>query len=465
MEVPFAGPFPMFYGQSIAYDVARARTVLVTGRMGDGEGTWEWDGASWTDATPTGTSPPPRYMYQGALAYDAARRRTVLCGGSAGTDTWEWNGSAWRNVTPPGASPPQWSSGLTYDSLRQRTMLVSSTQTWEWDGAAWTSITPATFQASGTLVYDGAGHRLVAADGPQAWAWNGVDWIPMAGPGIDGGAQWLAAFDSVRGRMLLYDPGAEAGQSTWEWTGAAWVDVTPAGTTPPPRRSAAMAFDSERGRSILFGGALSPSGGVLQDTWEWDGSAWRDATPPGTKPAARRFHALAYDSGRHRTVLFSGNDIGGDVYWNDTWELEARPAGRPAVQFDASMSRTGIAPEAVTQLVVRAWAGGAFALGDPSAIGATLRGWTTHSSVTGPGGWAELAANDAGAAASPPYLGPPGTTFLAWSVGAPVARRFVTERDGQLSFQVVPSGTMGADVGGARVALDYIEVRVRYKAQ
>jgi hypothetical protein len=291
-----------------------------------------------------------------------------------------------------------------------------------------------------------------------------LDWTSMPRPGVSG----VAAFDSVRGKLVLYAPNDGTSSALWEWNGASWANVVLVGTRPPLRGSTAMAFDSERGRTIMFGGMDSTWSGVLQDTWEWDGTSWRDATPSGIKPPARRFLSLAYDPDRRRTVLFSGNDVGGDVYWDDTWELEARPGSRPAVQFDASMARTGITPGKVTGMLVRAHAGGTFARGDPGSTGtsgATLRGWTTHSPATGPGGWVPLATNDAGVAGAQPVLGPPGTTLVTWSARAEEARRFIMERDGRLSFQVVPSGSMGPDPGGARVALDYLEVRVRYRTE
>jgi hypothetical protein len=294
-------------------------------------------------------------MYQNSLAYDAARRRMVLSGGSV-ADTWEWDGASWAKLTPAGSNPPVFGLGLAYDGSSQRTMLITSTQTWAWDGTAWTITTPATYQASGTLAYAGA---LVSVKGNLAWRWTGLDWTSMAGPGGTAGSRWLAAFDSVRGRLVAYDPTPGGSETLWEWNGTSWANVTPGGSAPPLRISTAMAFDSERGRTILFGGSpTQSSGGLLQDTWEWDGTRWREATPSGIKPPARRFHSLAYDSNRRRTVLFSGNDIGGDIYWDDTWELEARPGNRPAVQFDASMSRTGIAPGKVTGMLVRAYAGG-----------------------------------------------------------------------------------------------------------
>jgi hypothetical protein len=85
---------------------------------------------------------------------------------------------------------------------------------------------------------------------------------------------------------------------------------------------------------------------------------------------------------------------------------------------------------------------------------------------TGTDAWVELASNFAGVAAEQPYIGSPSTTRMDWTAASPAeARRFLTERDGLLSFQVRPSGTMGPDPGGAQVVLDYVEVRVRYRTQ
>jgi hypothetical protein len=215
---------------------------------------------------------------------------------------------------------------------------------------------------------------------------------------------------------------------------------------------------------VLFGGNVT-SGDVLADTWEWDGTTWRDATPPGTKPGPRRFHSLAFDSARGRMVLYGGLDPS-DRSLADTWELDASPASRPAIQLDASMTRTAIDVRTVARIQVRAYAGATYSPGSPASVGATLRGWTNHAAAGGPGAWTELAVNGAGVAAAQPYLGPPATTAMDWrSASAAEARRLIGERDGRLSFQVVPSGTMGPDPGVARVALDYIEVRVRYSAQ
>jgi hypothetical protein len=471
------GTAPAIGGTAVVYDAARDRTVALTDRYGTYDWTWEWDGAVWRSVLPNGKKPGPGYMYANALAYDSTRRRTVLWGvtGPSPWDTWEWDGSTWTSVAVEASGPPRYSSGLAYDPARQRTFVAASADTWTWDGTSWGHVTPATYEATGTLVHDGqtaaeggAGPRLLAVSGSQAWTWTGTDWVTTTGPSVS--HAWRAVFDTARRRVVLFDPNATS-QPLLEWTGSAWIEPALVGTTPSRRSSAAIAFDSERGRTVLFGGM--GCGTVCQDSWEWDGTRWRNVTPPGTKPAARRFHSMTYDSGRHRTVLWSGNDFGGDIYWDDTWELEARPGTRPAIQLDVSTARTGIAPRAMTRLRVRAWAGGAFTVADPGAVGfagATLRGWATHSPESGSGGWIPLATNDAAVGAAAPYLGAPATTLLDWQApvhwGAPgdAAGRLVTERDGQLSFQVVPSGTMGPDPRGARVALDFIEVRIRYAA-
>ena len=95
--------------------------------------------------------------------------------------------------------------------------------------------------------------------------------------------------------LLLAGTGAVQAQ-------ALWTDHTPA--NPPARDAHAMAYDSARGRVVMFGGY---DGGVFGDTWEWDGNNWRRRTPLSS-PAARSAPALAYDSARGRVVLFGGRD-------------------------------------------------------------------------------------------------------------------------------------------------------------
>ena len=83
-----------------------------------------------------------------------------------------------------------------------------------------------------------------------------------------------------------------------------------------------MAYDSERGIAVVFGGT---SGGVtLSDTWEWDGSMWRDKSGSSGQPyhfcCPRAGAAMAYDSRLKQMVLFGGSGAGPDT----TWVLQPR---------------------------------------------------------------------------------------------------------------------------------------------
>jgi hypothetical protein len=92
-----AGP-PASRSHALAFSVARRRTILFGGYgpSHSGEETWEWDGTRW-DRRVTYCScpcvPSPTGRYGHALAYDAARARTVLFGGYSSTylnETWEY---------------------------------------------------------------------------------------------------------------------------------------------------------------------------------------------------------------------------------------------------------------------------------------------------------------------------------------------------------------------------------------
>src|SRR5207249_2202662 len=90
-----------------------------------------------------------------------------------------------------------------------------------------------------------------------------------------------------------------------------------------------MAYDSARGRVVLFGG-LGLGGCRRGDTWEWDGTAWIEKAP-ATSPSARSGHAMACDSFRGRVVVFGGYD---GSYRGDTWEYsgavgQCGPDGTP----------------------------------------------------------------------------------------------------------------------------------------
>lgn len=145
-----------------------------------------------------------------------------------------------------------------------------------------------------------------------------------------------------------------------------WVLRTTNG--PSPRRANAMAYDSARGVTVMYsGGFVDPDFGYTGygDLWEWDGARWRQRTTYnwtnawhqdsrgywvqnyGDTPAARMQHAMAYDSRRGRVVMFGGRGSDGHEYsdymFNDTWEWDGtrwyfRTTNGPPGTFDHHMT-------------------------------------------------------------------------------------------------------------------------------
>ena len=124
------------------------------------------------------------------------------------------------------------------------------------------------------------------------------------------------AYDSARGVTVMFGGNPGTGTflgDTWEWDGKVWAQVSDMG--PIARAYAGMAFAADEKACVLFGGQPT-SGGGLGDTWRWDGTAWTQILDSG--PTARALHGMAYDSARARVVVFGGLSGSG---LGDTWEF------------------------------------------------------------------------------------------------------------------------------------------------
>lgn len=156
------------------------------------------------------------------------------------------------------------------------------------------------------------------------WEWDGRQWYEERSASATISFRFISAlaYENARGKTLLFGGASSEGtfrNDTWEWDGARWREVTPAGLSPAPRIEHHMVYDSYRERVILFGGYSMDSSGAeipLNDTWEWDGKTWTNVTPQQS-PSPRKRHAMAYDQARQEVVLFGGNSEG--EYKGDTW--------------------------------------------------------------------------------------------------------------------------------------------------
>ena len=94
-------------------------------------------------------------------------------------------------------------------------------------------------------------------------------------------------YDGAHSELILFGGAGTSGgvvNDTWTWDGKSWR-VYHLALAPAPRTEAAMAFDQMHGNVVLFGGMarLATSGtagqSAVDDTWTWDGSAWKELHP------------------------------------------------------------------------------------------------------------------------------------------------------------------------------------------
>jgi hypothetical protein len=379
-------------GYAAAFDPVHGRTLVALSSTSPPYKFAEWDGELWHSSA-VASSPSPAgllcfdsdrgvfdlydgsgfasLMYEGGasgwsfrsnggpsarfgsnMVYDSGHHVAVLFGGlwsynqPMETSTWLWNGTTWSSRA---ANGPVWRTGhvMAYDVQRGVVVLFGGCgdtvygDTWEWDGTSWTQrmVAGPSPRHDGTMVYDSTRHVCVLFGGMSGsgglsdiWEWDGATWAMRApiGPPVQLGTPM--AFDSVHNRTLLFG----TGEGVWEWNGTAW---TPRCRAVPPRLAPVISYDSDRGRTVLFGGVLVGNQQLMQDTWEFDGTGWVQRATTG--PRNRTGPAMTYDSVRHATVLFGGRTLG-NINTNETWTWNAtawslQPPGGPSNRSDHAM--------------------------------------------------------------------------------------------------------------------------------
>lgn len=349
-------------GAAMAFDASRNRLVAFGGARSDGTltgETWEWDGSTWTlVATKSDPGPSPRAGHR--MSYHAGLERVVLFGGeddaNPSAELWTWDGTAWTQqiVSPPQAEPePRSDAALAYDAARDQMVLFGGrrgaaalSDTWMWDGDWERGLGGTSLPPDSTIVYDRARQETVLVGAQQTWTWDGA-WTQATTTVDPGPSTGVGVYDSVRDRVLLYDQHAG---TTWEWDGGLWQLVAAAADGPPARRGAALAYDRDRNRTLLFGGSpMSQETDFLGDTWEWDGTTWRQLDTHIDAPTPRAFHAMAYDPIRKRTYLVGGAAANGTA---DMWEWDGSEWQRLDVEIAAGFGTNLVFDEARGTLVL-----------------------------------------------------------------------------------------------------------------
>ena len=309
----------------MAYDSGRGRMVLFGGILPPPTGvvndTYEWDGSSWSLMAPATSAPASLSQ---PMAYDTQRGVSVLYGGgfTAQADTWEYNGVTWTERATTGPSP-RGAFSMSYDSQRGVMVLFGGIsnlngdlldETWEWDGVVWSqrlSVTEPQVRGGHTSAYDSVRGVTVLFGG-------------------------FGGIDPVQNIIILYG-------DTWEWDGSDWTQVSAGGGSEPAgREGQGMAYDSQRNRVVMFGGADIAN--VLNDTWTWDGSSWTNLNL-SPAPSPREGHSMAYNSQTGSILVFGGFGAPpGPILIPDTWELaDSTPTPAVAASYGAGCGTTALA--------------------------------------------------------------------------------------------------------------------------
>jgi hypothetical protein len=159
--------------------------------------------------------------------------------------------------------------------------------------------------------------------GMQVWKWDGVDWqLLTQGSGPNAREAFAVTYDSRRDRVVLFGGldwhtgGGYEAADTWEWDGSRWRQIL-SQNAPPARYGHKLVFDWSLGQCVLYGGSGRQVPADAR-TWSWDGSDWRVIANAGSGPGTLLYHGMTYDAAGRRLLLFGGSSWKG--LSNDLWE-------------------------------------------------------------------------------------------------------------------------------------------------
>ncbi|HUP48369.1 MAG TPA: hypothetical protein VNA04_06225, partial [Thermoanaerobaculia bacterium] len=333
-----------------AYDQRWKSLVLFGGNLAftasPRSDTYMYRDEKWINPPPNPTAPGPRSLF--AMVGDPVREVIWLYGGLRegfpGSDFWKFEHGFWHLVeaenTPVCDFPL-----AAFDIHRSRMVLVcTDSSTYEWDGREWKAFPDLSNRPDARrfshLTYDQNLGRTILYGGYNAlgeyvnktWTWNGSAWTEVRS-GKRPHFRALASmwYDPILRRTVLYggigrkdrEGRLERFGDMWTFDGTTWTEIKPA-TMPPTRYGAQVGVDGLTNRTTLFGGLRLETGEndlqrqvYANDTWEWNGSTWRQLQTEGAAPP-RENSALAWDYSEKGFIVFGGWS---GYYLSDTWRL------------------------------------------------------------------------------------------------------------------------------------------------
>ncbi|HSI04130.1 MAG TPA: kelch repeat-containing protein, partial [Myxococcota bacterium] len=302
------------------------KVLLVGGSSDDSifPNMWDWDGRDWRELDLIGTLWPGE-NFGPALTHDSARDRTIYHGGTATavplTRTWEYDGTTWFDVTPTTPGPPSVFAPMVYDAGAGVSVLYGALEE----------------PVAGVCPAGGLPQALVdLCVSTTTWLWDGSSWEAVPCPGgvcPPPRAFTSMAYDPESRRVVLFGGSTSFGGGAnlgdlWEWDTLTrtWDDVTPvSGLTASARRSAIMSYVGGFGGVVIWGGCETGEffdcardadmSDNMEDILVWKGSA---ATPSfgevdagipsglSTPLVSRGVGQAAYLPARDRMLVFGG---------------------------------------------------------------------------------------------------------------------------------------------------------------
>lgn len=289
--------------------------------------TWLYELASQSwQRTGVAPAPPPRCHLP--AAYSPDHHLLLLVGGwfNGGpdkfvmSDTWtlDVQTGRWQQRKPSGVKMPRQSdAGLVYHPPSKRFLLFTNTSQFAYDPAQdrWERI---------------AKPSAVDRDGNPTERLGRIS--PMTG--FDPATQQIVSFGGARqhdgqrvyvGDTALYDVAKNR-----------WTVLAPK-VAPSPRVRSGFAYDSRRGRFVLFGGVRDQFSTRDRDLWSFDtrSGEWTPHEAANTPSARGGFYGMAYDADRDEFVLIAGRHSV-ERFHDDAWHLSLDPAapGRTTWVFD-----------------------------------------------------------------------------------------------------------------------------------
>lgn len=295
------------------------------------------------------TSPGPRSLF--AMTTDPINNTVWLLGGinedGAYSDFWKFEHGLWQKVTVEG-TPACTSPVTAFDTNRARLVAVCPDgSTAEWDATAWKAFpdlkTKPPIHRFSSMVYDQNIRKTVFYGGydeqggyyDKTWTWDGTTWTEVAkkkkAPARSLAMMW---YDPILRKTVVYggvgrksfNGRIERYSDMWSFDGSNWTEIKPT-TRPGTRYGAHVAVDPRTNRTILYGGIRvdvvdekknTVKQVYVDDTWEWDGTNWRQVQTP-TTAGPRENGGMAFDP-EGNWIILNGGWSG--FFHSDTWRFE-----------------------------------------------------------------------------------------------------------------------------------------------